>query len=482
MLELDSEPVWDYFERISEIPRCSRNEERIVEYVKSVADEHGLDFRQDEAGNVVVRKPATGNDDGPITVLQSHLDMVCEKNEDVDHDFLTDPIPIEREGNWITAEGTTLGADDGIGVAACLAIATSDEIEHGPLEFLFTVEEETGLGGASELETDLLEGRRLVNLDSEEFGTFTVGCAGSGNSEISLPIETVTLEEVELTEISISGLKGGHSGVDINRGRANSIKVLGRLLWGIHRQTEGRILLHDVSGGDKDNAIPRESSATLSVKGSVEDVERTISELSGKVGEGYRDAEPDMKINIEKLEEENETELLTPESSRRAIYLIQALPHGVLSMSQKIPGLVKTSTNLATVARKEDGPEISMKTRSSSSPELEAVRDQIRATAELAGADVEETRSYPGWEPDTDSELLETFKDTFRDVFGEEPETKAIHAGLETGIIGEKFEDMDMISIGPTIKNPHSPDERVNIGSVRNFWKHLTESLKAMAE
>lgn len=479
-MKIDPEPVWKYFEQISKIPRCSKNEDKICNYILSLAKENDLESHKDEAGNIVLRKPSTVESDSSPVVLQSHLDMVCEKNENSDHDFSTDPIQIKREGNWITAKGTTLGADNGIGVATSLAIATSNEIEHGPLEFLFTVDEETGLNGAFNLQTDFLEGRKLINLDSEDFGVFTIGCAGGGNSEISLPVNTENFKVKDLIKISISGLRGGHSGVDIDKGRANSIKLLGRILRILNQKMDD-VLIKDLNGGDKHNAIPREASTTVMVNNNSDAIE-VIEDAFDTIKKEYKNVEENMEIRIETLgEAKNNIKLLDKNSTRKTIRLILSLPNGVLSMSQEIEDLVKTSTNLATVSMKGEKVEVTMSTRSSVDSELESTRDRIRVIAESFNAQVKEDKAYPGWDPEPDSDLLETVKNAYMDIFEEEPKIEAIHAGLETGIIGEKFEDMEMVSIGPEIRNPHSPDEKVEINTVEKFWKHLMQILETVA-
>ncbi len=366
-------------------------------------------------------------------------------------------------------------------LAICLAILDSSDIEHGDLEFLFTVDEETGLVGASQLQEDFLKGRRLINLDSDEFGTLRIGCAGGGKSIISLPIKTRREESVDLVRIDISGLQGGHSGVDIDKGRGNSIKILGRVLWRLDQDLDGEILIKNVSGGNKDNAIPRESEAAIALGGSVKKARDTILEEFDKARNEYRETEQYMDLNIE-TETKKRIDLLTPESSKKTICLIKALPNGLLSMSQKIPNLVKTSTNLAKISKKPQQVVMRMVTRSNTMTELEATRDQIRAIANLADADVEENQPYPGWEPDRDSELLEILSKSFKKMFGSEPEAKTIHAGLEPGIIGEKYPDMDMISLGPEVNNPHSPDEKVDIESVQKLWNYLVKSLEKLSK
>jgi dipeptidase D len=409
------------------------------------------------------------------------MDMVCEKNEAVKHDFSKDPIRIKREGDWITAEGTTLGADNGIGVAVALALAKDKSARHGPLEILFTVDEETGMTGAFGLEPGLVKGRRLINLDTEDFGVIYIGCAGGGNSIIKLPLKFTRFKEGKLVRIRVSGLRGGHSGVEIDKGRANSIRLLGRLLWKIAHQLDN-LRVVDLKGGNKPNAIPREASATIVV---APEKEKKLKELLAKelsfIKIEYGKVEPNIKIKTEAISEEAKKEL-TCESTLKAINLIQVLPHGVLAMSQEVPDLVETSTNLATVSIEEAKLKIIMSTRSSIGSALEATRERIHAIAESFGAEIEEEKVYPGWKPNLDSPLLQVAKNVYKKLFNQEVKVKAIHAGLETGIIGKKFGEMDMISFGPQIEHAHSPDERVYIPSVEKFWLQLTATLEALAK
>ncbi|RLF54616.1 MAG: cytosol nonspecific dipeptidase [Thermoplasmata archaeon] len=474
ILDLEPKIVWKHFDEIRKIPRCSKHEEKIREHIVNFAKRHNLEYQVDKVGNVVVRKPASkGMEDRPMVVLQSHMDMVCEKNKDVVHDFSKDPIKVKIDGEWVKAEGTTLGADDGIGVATALAILEEKDLKHPPIEALFTVDEETGLTGAFAIEKDFLKGRVMINLDSEDFGVIYIGCAGGGDSTIRLPVKKEAIKGgMEIFEISITGLRGGHSGCDIHEQRGNAIKILARILWKVKK--EMRIQILDISGGDKHNAIPREARAVVAV----EDGKRfrEIVEAESKdILEEIKPVDPNMKVSVTPSKGE---ESLDIESSGKTIDLLYALPHGVLAMSYDIPDLVETSTNLAKVRLEGDKVVIVMSSRSSSKTELQATRDRIRAIATLAGAEVEEGSSYPGWKPNLDSKILKIAKDVFKELFGKEPEVKAIHAGLETGVIGEKFPGMDMISIGPDVRNPHSPDEKVRIDSVRDFYKYVTKILE----
>lgn len=472
-MELNIEPkeIWKHFEEICKIPHCSKHEEKLGEYIINIAKEKGLEVQKDEIGNVVVRKKASpGYEHVPTVILQGHIDMVCEKNKDVEHDFEKDPIPVYQDGEYLKAKGTTLGADNGVGVAIALAIMEKD-IVSGNLEFLFTVDEETGLTGASHLKPDFIKGRMLLNLDSEEFGSIYIGCAGGGNSTIRLPLTFIPSNENGL-QIMVKGLRGGHSGTDIDKGRANAIKLLARILWNIDGYK-----LSSIEGGDKHNAIPREASAVI-LPSDEEKVRKVAKDIEALLREEFSSTEPNLAIEIKNIEVRR---LLSDESQQKVLHLLMALPHGVLAMSQDVKGLVETSTNLATV-RTNDALEILMSSRSSVKSSLQFIMQVIRAIGEMAGAEVKEGDLYPGWKPNLNSRLLHIASETYKELFGKEPEKKAIHAGLETGIIGEKIGNMDMISIGPQIEYPHSPDERVHIPSVQKFYTYLLKILENIAK
>ncbi|MFO7892230.1 MAG: aminoacyl-histidine dipeptidase [Longimicrobiales bacterium] len=478
--ELEPRALWAHFDRILEIPRGSKEEEQMRAYVLEVAGRGGLEHQVDDAGNVVVRKPGSpGHDDADITILQSHLDMVNEKNSDVEHDFSKDPIQPEQEGEWLTARGTTLGSDNGIGVAAMLALMESDDVAHGPLELLFTIDEESGLTGAAQLDGSMLNGRQLLNLDTEEEDAVTVGCAGGGDSHLSLPVSrTATPPGTKAVALALRGLKGGHSGIDINLQRGNAVRLLARMIDAGARETPFHLAA--LSGGDKHNAIPREATATVVLpEAEVDDFEHRAGEEYAAVREAYSAVEPDMVLKLEV--DDAPDEVLDPSSSWRALHLVHGLPHGVDAMSYEIPDLVETSTNLARAVLDETELTVLMSTRSSVSSELEALRSRICAIAHLAGAEVEEEAPYPGWKPDLDSHVLAVLKEAFEEVKGKEPVVEAVHAGLETGIIGEKVPGMDMVSFGPQIEFPHSPDEKVRIPSVQTFWEILTKTLVRLA-
>ena len=467
--ELEPKILWKYFDEILKIPRCSKHEEKIAQYVMEVAKKNGLEVEQDKVGNVIARRKASnGYENKPMITFQCHMDMVCEKNKDVPHDFSKDAIKAYVDGDFVKARGTTLGADDGIGVAACLALMESD-VEHPPLEFLFTVDEETGMTGAFGLEENRIKGKMLINLDSEEFGSIYIGCAGGANSDIWLPLK---FEEGGTgLKIAVKGLKGGHSGVEIDKGRANSIKLLARLLYNIDAR------IGHIEGGDKFNAIPREAFATVIVN-DIEKAKEKIKELEKAFRDEYKRSDPDLKVEVE---ETNVEKVLTKDVNEKVIKMLVGLPHGVIAMSQEVAGLVETSTNLAKVEMNEKL-HIVMSSRSSIESALDAIMETIRSIAELAGASVEEGSRYPGWKPNRDSKLLKIAEETFKKLYGKQPEIKAIHAGLETGVIGKKVGIDEMISIGPDIEHPHSPDENVRISSVQKFWEYLQALTKEIAQ
>ncbi len=478
--ELEPQALWSHFDLILEIPRGSKEEEAMREYVLEVAGRNGLDHQVDGAGNVVVRKPAAPDrEDAPITILQSHLDMVNEKNADVDHDFSKDPIRPERDGDWLTARGTTLGSDNGIGVAAMLALMESDDVAHGPLELLFTIDEESGLTGAAQLDGSMLQGRQLLNLDTEEEEAVTVGCAGGGDTHLALAVtRTDPPANANAIAISIRGLKGGHSGIDISLQRGNAVRLLARILDAGARGTDFH--LADFDGGDKHNAIPREARALVVAPDDQLQGFRTRAEKEfAVVKDAFSAADPGMDLTVETAAVP--AAVLDRASTWNALHLIHALPHGVAAMSYDIPDLVETSTNLARATLGFDALEVLMSTRSSVASELEALRSRIRAIGHLGGADVEEEEPYPGWKPDLDSHVLAVLKTTFEEQRGEAPRVEAVHAGLETGIIGEKVPGMDMVSFGPQIEFPHSPDERVLIPSVERFHQLLVRTLERLA-
>ncbi len=469
--------LWKHFVQILRIPHCSGNEKPLGDYIISVARGLDLAWKRDKVGNVVVMKPASpGHENSAGIVLQGHLDMVCEKNSDVSHDFAKDPIQAERKGDWIQAKGTTLGSDNGIGLAAALAVMEDKTLVHGPVEFLFTVDEETGLTGANRLGKDFLRGTRLFNLDSEEEGTFTIGCSGGGDTEITLPLERKKKRFNDFYRLKLSGLRGGHSGLDINQGRGNAIRLLARLLY--QAQEKYKFEIVRIEGGNKRNAIPREAWADFYAdRNTAKKMQVFIGKEFAKIQDEYKTVEKEAHHSFEKVEDSTEDPLTAASQGELTRFLL-SLPHGVIAMHPEIAGLVETSTNLAIIRCEKKQAQIITSSRSSIASALEAVRNSIRALAELAGARVVQSLGYPGWEPRLQSELLKKLAEVYKKTFAKEPRVVAIHAGLECGIIGEKYPDMDMISFGPTIEHPHSPEERVHVGSVADFWKFLTTSLQ----
>jgi len=477
--ELKPAGLWKHFEAILMIPHGSGNEKALAEHVVAHAKRLGLSSSKDKAGNVVVRKPASAGREGVApTVLQGHLDMVCEKNSDVQHDFLKDPIQAVVDKGWVHAVGTTLGADNGIALAACLALMEESAVAHGPLEFLFTVDEETGLNGARGIQPGALKGRRLLNLDSEEEGTFTIGCAGGADSEISLPLARKASRLKTACRLKIFGLRGGHSGIDINAGRANALKLLARTLRSAGPGLPGEII--SIEGGNKHNAIPREAWADLlmapaKIPSFRAHLDKTLAAFRTEFGT----VEKDLTGSFEEISRPK-LEPMTSASGERLLDLLLACPHGVQRMHPEIAGLVETSNNLAILRTPKAKAHIVCSSRSPVAAALEGVRLSLKSLARLAGAKISQPAGYPGWAPNLSSTILGTLKELHKKVYGREAEIVAIHAGLECGIIGEKFPGMDMISFGPTIVHPHSPEEGVEIASVEHFWTFLTTVLSSL--
>jgi len=480
---LEPKAVWSQFARILAIPRPSGHEEKMAELVLEAAKKKGVAAERDAIGNVVVRVPATkGREKSPVTVLQSHLDMVGEKRSDVAHDFAKDPIRPRLEGEWMYATGTTLGADNGVGVAAALALLENadGDLEHGPLELLFTVDEETGLTGAKKLSPKILKGKRLLNLDSEEDGLFFIGCAGGCDTKLSIkPAPVPAPPAGDAFTLAVSGLKGGHSGVQIHENRGNALKILAR--WLLAAQRAGIAFeLARFEGGGKHNAIPREAFADVILDAAAVKAQKPVTEaLQAALASELEGIEDKLALEARPLAERPKRVYRAADRDR-LLRLVQALPHGVLAMSGAVPGLVETSSNVAVAAMEDDRVVVWTSSRSSVAPALEAVLAQIRSIGELAGFEVDTKDGYPGWKPNPQSPLLETAKRVFASSRGAEAKVTAIHAGLECGLIGEIYPKMDMISFGPEIQSPHSPDERVHVGSVGRFWTFLKTLLAAL--
>ena len=479
---LEPEIVWKHFETLTRIPRPSKHEEQVMQYLRDFAKKRNLKTREDETGNIVIVRPGTGGGEkSPTVIVQSHVDMVCEKNRDSKHNFMKDPLNLIIEDGWLKAKGTTLGADNGIGVAAAMALLElPEDAEVPPLECLFTVDEETGLTGAFALNGEILKGRTMLNLDTEDWGEICIGCAGGGDSEISLPVDHHEAPSDFLSfQLTVEGLMGGHSGVDIHEERGNAIVFLSTILNSIQRETDCRLV--SIRGGDKHNAIPREAYATLLINPeNISDAQIIVSEKKAALIKEYGSLENNIVVNFAGLDD-SPNETLSSESQVRIIGLLRTLPHGVIKYSHEVEGLVETSNNLASV--KMDGNKIKIicSTRSSIAEALSAQRERIDIMSTAFGATVKQEKPYPGWAPNSKSPVLKTTKKIYEEMLGREPHICAIHAGLECGVIGEKVNGMDMVSFGPTIKGPHSPDERVEIDSVDKFWALLLKILAELA-
>lgn len=469
--------VWHYFAEISKIPRGSKNEKAISSYVLSMAKQFGLEAKQDKYLNVVVRKPASpGRENVPMLCLQGHMDMVPEKNKDKVHDFTKDPIELVRKDNMLMANGTTLGADNGIAVATNLAIMEDKSLTHGPLEFLFTVDEETGLTGATYISPNFLQSRTMMNLDSEEEGSLYVGCSGGRNTIATwkCTMENAPRSSAAL-KVIVKGLKGGHSGLEIDKGRGNSIKIINRVLIALDK-FGARLSM--IEGGNKSNAIPREAEAIVFVpKKDVKKAEKLVAEWNTTVKAELSSVEPDLMIITESVTLKKAKVL--KKAQQAALYrTISALPHGVLKMSADIPELVETSTNVAIIKTEKTKIEMTTSQRSSVASEILEALQTMASIFELGGAKVHQTEGYPGWKPNLNSKILATAKQSYKNLYGRDPKVKAIHAGLECGIIGEKYPGMDMVSFGPTLEGVHSPDEKIHIDTVEKFYAFTLEILK----
>ena len=475
--ELKPAGVFHYFDEICQVPRPSKKEEKMIAYLKAFGEKHKLETLVDEAGNVLIKKPATpGMENRKTVVLQSHIDMVCEKNNDVQHDFLTDPIETVIEGEWLKAKGTTLGADNGIGVATELAILADDSIEHGPIECLFTVDEETGLTGAFALKEGFMNGDILLNLDSEDEGEIFIGCAGGVDTLATFRYKTEAAPEAHVFfRVRVSDLSGGHSGDDIDKGRMNSNKLVARLLWNGAQRFGLRLSRFD--GGNLRNAIPREAYAVFAVpSGSKAGFEAFYKEFAGELAAEAKFREPNFKIGIEEVPAASVIDAAT---QRNLLYALVGLPNGVIEMSLAMPGLVETSTNLASVKFEGDDRIVVTTSQRSSVESAKVYASQmIESVFALAGAEVSHSEGYPGWAPNPQSKLLEITVASYEKLFGVKPKVRAIHAGLECGLFLEKYPHLEMVSFGPTLRGVHSPDERLEIATIPKFWDLLADILK----
>ena len=479
MLNLKPSKVFYYFNEITKIPRPSKREEKMSLWLEETGKKMGLETKRDKVGNVLISKPATpGKENVTPVVLQAHMDMVCEKNNDKVFDFDKDAIETYVDGEWLKAKGTTLGADDGIGVAIALAILDDKELEHGPIEALFTIDEETGLTGAAAVGAGFMKGKMLLNLDSEDEGQFFIGCAGGKDTVATLPCEYEPVEEgCEFFKVEVKGLQGGHSGDDINKGRGNAVKLLARILWNSYSDFNLRIA--DINAGNLRNAIAREGFAIVAVpKEEVEGWKAYLAAMDKTYKDEFHTTDPGVTVAVEPAAAAKEVFEETFQID--VLNALVVCPHGVAAMSQDIPGFVETSTNLASVKVIDGNVVFTTSQRSSVESKKQAIVDKVSATFWMIGADVVNSDGYPGWNPNPDSEALRVLVEAYHNVFNKEPQVLAIHAGLECGLFSEKYPDMDMVSFGPTLRGVHSPDEKLEIKTVQMCWDLMVEFFKLL--
>ncbi|MBQ0151309.1 MAG: aminoacyl-histidine dipeptidase [Chryseobacterium sp.] len=469
---IEPQIIWKNFSKLNAVPRPSKKEEKVIAFIKAFGENLGLPTTVDEVGNVIITKPATaGMENRKSIVLQSHLDMVCQKNNDVTFDFETQGIQMEVDGDWVKAKGTTLGADNGLGVATIMSILESSDIPHPELEALFTIDEETGMTGALGLKPGQLKGQILLNLDTEEDDEIDIGCAGGVDVTVS---NTYTTEDAkgETVKIEVKGLRGGHSGMDIHKGFGNSNIIIGRLLYkGLENQN---LQVISIDGGSLRNAIPREANALVSVKNANEFI-ATLETFKNEILEEFAAIEAHLQINI--TVGESTDKAISVEDSKKLIYVLKSLHNGVYRMSPDVQDLVESSNNVARVELKEGKLRILNLSRSSVDSSKDSVAEQLKCVSELAGMTVEMSGSYPGWKPKPGSEIVQIMEKIYTEKFGAKPHVVACHAGLECGIIGANYPAMEMVSFGPTIRGAHSPEEKANITSAQKFWTFLKEIL-----
>ena len=475
-IELKPASVFHYFAEICKVPRPSKKEEKIIAYLQNFAKEQGLESKTDEAGNILIKKPATpGKENLKTVILQSHIDMVCEKNSDSNHDFLNDPIETYIDGEWLKAKGTTLGADNGIGMAAQLAVLAANDIEHGPIECLFTVDEETGLTGAFALKEGFMDGDILINLDSEDEGELFIGCAGGANTTAEFAYEEIDApQDYFFFNVAIKGLTGGHSGEDISKNRANANKLLNRFLSQLAAKYD--LYLCEIDGGNLHNAIPREARALCAVPMKhKEDVRIDMNIYTAEIENEFSVTEPNLRTELGS--ESPCAKAIDRDIVARLLKSVYAVHHGVYAWSQDMPGLVETSSNLASIKMVDGKIKIVTSQRSSILSSRKDMSEVVRSAFLLGGAEVTTGDGYPGWKPNPASPILKVAIESYKRLFGVEPKVKAIHAGLECGLFLEKYPHLDMFSTGPTLRGVHSPDERMHIPAVDKFWQHLLDVL-----
>lgn len=476
LTHLQPQEIWKNFAALNAVPRPSKKEEKVIAFIKKFGEDLGLPTEVDETGNVIIRKPATAGTEGRKTVtLQSHLDMVCQKNSDVEFDFDTQGIEMEVDGDWVKAKGTTLGADNGLGVAAIMAVLESTSLAHPELEALFTIDEETGMTGAIGLKPGLLKGEIMLNLDTEEDDEIDIGCAGGIDVTASAEYDTAATEDMTV-KITVAGLQGGHSGMDIHKGFGNANVILGRLL---HTGLNQNLRLISIDGGGLRNAIPREAAAVFTVRNAPEFIE-AATVLKNSILEEFSTVEDNLKITIENFTSVENA--LTAEDSAKIILALKAAHNGVYRMSPDVANLVESSNNISRVALQHGALKILNLSRSSVDSTKYAVAEQLKSVFELAGMHVEFSGSYPGWKPRPGTDIIKVMTALYEKSFGASPRVLACHAGLECGIIGANYPQMEMVSFGPTILGAHSPDERASISSVQKFWVYLKEILANIPE
>ncbi|MDR0420517.1 MAG: aminoacyl-histidine dipeptidase [Prevotellaceae bacterium] len=474
---LQPNEVWKHFYALTQIPRPSKKEQKAAEYLLQFGKQLGLKSVMDEIGNVIISKPATaGMEKCKGIILQAHIDMVPQKNQDKEHDFEKDPIEAYVDGEWVTANGTTLGADNGIGVAAAMAVLESKTVEHGPLEVLITIDEETGMTGANNLSSEALKGDILINLDSEDEGELYIGCAGGLDGTFTFEYKKEEMPENFIpVQLNIAGFNGGHSGIDIILGRANANKLMFRLLKMLANKIDAR--LASIEGGNMRNAIPREAVAVIAIEKSKEqELKKIVDQFSEIIKAEYSITDPDFEVSIAKAEKPKE--IIDKTTQTALIDAVYGCPNGVIRMSDSMPGLVETSTNLAIVKSDSDKIQVKCLMRSSVDTAKIDLSEAMESIFRQAGAKTKFSGGYSGWKPNVQSPILVVMQETYKKLYGKIPEVKAIHAGLECGIFGGIYPKWDMISFGPTIRHPHSPSEKVNIESVDKFWKFLIATLK----
>ncbi len=475
--------VIEKFEQISSIPRCPGKEKNIAKMLKQWSKANDLEFKKDSKGNVLIKVQATkGFESEPTIVLQGHLDMVCEKTPDSDHNFKKDPLKLRYDADWLTAQGTTLGADNGIGIALCMALVEDKNVSHPPLELLFTVEEEIGLNGAAKLKSGFIKGKILINVDSEGEGVLTIGSAGGTVTLITLPTTTNKLpQEFELFNLQVSGLRGGHSGLDINKSRGNSIKIMAGVMDALNNASQIRLLT--LKGGSKANAIPQNTLASLAFdSGVIDKFREIIATYEQNIQNKYASAESDVSITLTEASEKKPTKAITQKDTQKIINLLKTLPDGVAAMSSEFEGNVETSNNIGLAYFKKNTFIVISMERSADMRKIDGLQSRIQSAAKNTGANAKVVDNWPAWEPNRDSALLQRSKQVYNTTFGKDPKIQVVHGGLECSVIAAQIPAMDMIAIGHTIENAHSANERLYIPSVGNLWKFLAALLTSYGQ